>query len=131
MSTRFRPYSPDQMLLLPQDIREWLPDNHLAHHISDLVDGMDLSVFYAPYAGDGRRNMPYAPSMMVKVLIYAYASGVFSSRAIARRLHEEVAFRLRAAGNFPTHRTVCEFRRGHLSDFKNLFVQVLQVRWGW
>ena len=52
MSTRFRPYSPDQMLLLPQDIREWLPDNHLAHHISDLVDGMDLSVFYAPYVGD-------------------------------------------------------------------------------
>ena len=130
MSTRFRPYSPDQMLLLPQDIHEWLPDNHLAHHISDLVDGMDLSVFYAPYAGDGRRNMPYDPSMMVKVLIYAYASGVFSSRAIARRLHEDVAFRLLAAGNFPSHRTVCEFRR-HLSDFKNLFVQVLRVRWGW
>ena len=79
MSTRFRPYSPDQMLLLPQD--KWLPDNHLAHHISDLVDGMDLSVFYAPYASDGRRNMPYDPSMMVKVLIYAYASGVFCSRA--------------------------------------------------
>jgi transposase len=127
MSTRFRPYSPDQMLLLPQDIREWLPDNHLAHHISDLVDGMDLSVFYAPYAGDGRRNMPYDPSMMVKVLIYAYASGVFCSRAIARRLHEDVAFRLLAAGNFPSHRTVCEFRRRHLSDFKNLFVQVLRV----
>ena len=127
MSTRFRPYSPDQMLLLPQDIREWLPDNHLAHHISDLVDGMDLSVFYAPYAGDGRRNMPYDPSMMVKVLIYAYASGVFSSRAIARRLHEDVAFRLLAAENFPSHRTVCEFRRRHLSDFKNLFVQVLRV----
>ena len=127
MSTRFRPYSPDQMLLLPQDIREWLPDNHLAHHISDLVDGMDLSVFYAPYAGDGRRNMPYDPSMMVKVLIYAYASGVFSSRAIARRLHEDVAFRLLAAENFPSHRTVCEFRRRHLSDFKNLFVQVLGV----
>ena len=127
MSTRFRPYSPDQMLLLPQAIREWLPDNHLAHHISDLVDGMDLSVFYAPYVGDGRRNMPYDPSMMVKVLIYAYASGVFCSRAIARRLHEDVAFRLLAAGNFPSHRTVCEFRRRHLSDFKNLFVQVLRV----
>ena len=127
MSTKFRPYAPDQMLLLPQDIREWLPDNHLAHHISDLVDGMDLSVFYAPYAGDGRRNMPYDPSMMVKVLIYAYASEVFSSRAIARRLHEDVAFRLLAAGNFPSHRTVCEFRRRHLSDFKNLFVQVLRV----
>ena len=127
MSTRFRPYSPDQMLLLPQDIREWLPDKHLAHHISDLVDGMDLSVFYAPYVGDGQRNMPYDPSMMVKVLIYAYANRVFSSRAIARRLHEDVAFRLLAAENFPSHRTVCEFRCRHLSDFKNLFVQVLRV----
>ena len=72
-------------------------------------------------------RMPYDPSMMVKVLIYAYASGVFCSRAIARRLHEDVAFRLLAAGNFPSHRTVCEFRRRHLSDFKNLFVQVLRV----
>ena len=72
-------------------------------------------------------RMPYDPSMMVKVLIYAYASGVFSSRAIARRLYEDVAFRLLAAENFPSHRTVCEFRRRHLSDFKNLFVQVLRV----
>ena len=102
MSTRFRPYSPDQMLLLPQDIREWLPDNHLAHHISDLVDGMDLSVFYAPYVGDGRRNMPYDPSMMVKVLIYAYANGVFSSRAIARRLHD-----CRPIGGFVSENAAC------------------------
>ena len=80
MSTTFRPYAPDQMLLLPADLRAWLPEGHLAHHVSDLVDGLDLTAFYGPYEGDGRRNAPYAPRMMVKVLVYAYATGVFSAR---------------------------------------------------
>ena len=65
--------------------------------------------------------------MMVKVLLYAYATGVFSSRGIARRLEEDVAFRVLAAGNFPPHRTVCEFRRRHLEDFKALFVEVVRL----
>ena len=124
MSTTFRPYAPDQMLLLPADLRAWLPEGHLAHHVSDLVDGVDLTAFYAPYAGDGRRNAPDAPRMMVKVLLYAYATGVFSSRGIARKLEEDVAFRVLGAGNFPQHRTLCEFRRRHLSDFKELLVAV-------
>ena len=127
MSTTFRRYAPDQSLLLPPDVRAWLPEGHLAHHISDLVDGLDLTAFYAAYAGDGRRNAPYAPRMMVKVLLYAYATGVFSSRGIARRLEEDVAFRVLAAGNFPQHRTVCEFRRRHLEDFKALFVEVVRL----
>ena len=75
MPTTLRPYQPDQLLLLSPDVREWLASGHLAHHISDLVDALDLSAFYAPYEGDGRRNAPYEPSMMVKVLIYAYATG--------------------------------------------------------
>ena len=78
MSTTFRPYQPDQMLLLAPDLREWLASGHLAHHVSDLVDSLELGAFYARYEGDGRRNSPYEPSMMVKVLIYAYATGVFS-----------------------------------------------------
>ena len=85
MSTTFRPYAPDQMLLLPADLRAWLPEGHLAHHVSDLGDGVDVTAFYAPYAGDGRRNAPSAPRMMVKVLLYAYATGVFSARGIARK----------------------------------------------
>ena len=90
------------MLLLSPDVREWLASGHLAHHVSDLVDALDLSAFYAPYEGDGRRNAPYEPSMMVKVLIYAYATGVFSSRAIARKLEEDVAFRKRCGSpTFP------------------------------
>ena len=99
----------------------------MAHHVSDLVDGLDLTAFYVAYEGDGRRNAPYAPRMMVKVLIYAYATGVFSSRGVARKLEEDVAFRMLAAGNFPQHRTVCEFRRRHLEDFKTLFVEVVRL----
>ena len=127
MSTTFRPYEPDQMLLLPADLREWLPEGHLAHHVSDLGDGLDLTAFYGPYEGDGRRNAPYAPRMMVKVLVYAYATGVFSSRGIARKLEEDGAFRVLGAGNFPQHRTLCEFRRRHLSDFRKLFVAVVRL----
>ena len=124
MPTTFRPYQPEQLLLLSPDLREWLAPGHLAHHVSDLVDALGLSAFYAPYEGDGRRNAPHEPSMMVKILIYAYATGVFSSRAIARKLEEDVAFRVLAAGNFPQHRTICEFRRRHLEDFERMFVEV-------
>ena len=131
MSTTFRPYAPDQMLLLPADLRAWLPEGHLAHHVSDLGDGVDLTAFYAPYAGDGRRNAPSAPRMMVKVLLYAYATGVFSARGIARKLAEDGAFRVLGAGNFPHHRTLCEFRRRHLSDFKELFVAVGRLARAW
>ena len=127
MPTTFRRYEPDQMLLLAPDLREWVGEGHLAHHVSDLVDSVDLSGFYARYEGDGRRNAPYEPSMMVKVLIYGYATGVFSSRRIARKLEDDVAFRMLAAGNFPQHRTICEFRRRHLEDFGRLFVEVVRV----
>ena len=127
MPTTFRPYQPDQLLLLSPDLREWLPPGHLAHHVSDLVDALELSALYAPYEGDGRRNAPYEPSMMVKILIYAYATGVFSSRGIARKLEEDVAFRVLGAGNFPQHRTVSEFRRRHLEEFERMFVEVVRV----
>ena len=127
MPTTFRPYQPDQLLLLAPDVREWLAPGHLAHHVGDLVDALELGALYAPYEGDGRRNAPYEPSMMVKVLVYAYATGVFSSRAIARKLQEDVAFRVLGAGNFPQHRTICEFRRRHLEDFERVFVEVVRV----
>ena len=125
MPTRFRPYQPKQMLLLSPDLREWVPEGHLAHQVSELVDGLELAAFYRRYEEDGQRNAPYEPRMMVKALIYAYATGVFSSRKIASKLEEDVAFRMLAAGNFLQHRTICEFRRRHLKDFKKLFVQVV------
>ena len=123
----FRPDHPDQSLLLPPSLRDWLSPGHLAEHVGDLVDGLDLTAFYAPYEGDGRRKSPYKPRMMLKVLIYGYATGVFSSRGIARKLEEDVAFRVLAAGNFPSHRTICEFRRRHLADLKRLFVEVVRL----
>ena len=127
MPTRFRAYQPDQILLLPVKLKDWVPEGHLAHQVSDVVDKLDLSAFYAPYEGDGRRNAPYSPAMMVKVLIYGYATGVFSSRGIARKLEEDVAFRMLAAGNFPKHRTICEFRRRHLRQFQALFLEVVRL----
>ncbi|HXO19937.1 MAG TPA: IS1182 family transposase [Thermoanaerobaculia bacterium] len=127
MPTSFRPYAPDQSLLLPPSPRDWLPEGHLAYFISETVDTLDLSAFYAPYEGDGRRNQPFEPAMMVKVLLYAYATGTFSSRRIARKLEEDVAYRVLAVGNFPAHRTICEFRQEHLKAFGELFVQVVRI----
>ncbi len=127
MPTTFRPYCPDQRMLLPPDLKDWLPEGHLAHHVSDLVDGLDLSALYAPYEGDGRRKSPYEPRMMLKVLIYGYATSTFSSRGLARKMEEDVAYRFLGAGNFPNHRTICEFRHRHLADFKRLFVEVVRL----
>ena len=86
MPTTFRRYEPDQSFLFPPSPRDWLPEGHLAYFVADTVDALDLSSFFERYEGDGRRNRPYHPAMMVKVLIYAYATGVFSSRKIARKL---------------------------------------------
>jgi len=127
MPTTFRPYAPDQGFLLPPSPRDWLPEDHLAYFISDTVDALDLSAFYERYEGDGRRNCPFDPRMMVKLLLYGYATGTFSSRKIARKLHEDVAFRVLSGGNFPAHRTIAEFRERHLQEFQEVFVQVVQI----
>lgn len=127
MAGSYRPYEPDQVMLLPAAPQDWLPAGHLAYFIHDSVDAMDLRAFYARYEGGGSRNQPFHPAMMVKVLLYAYASGVFSSRKIERRLHEDLAFRMLAAGNFPRHRTICDFRALHLRELSELFVQVVKL----
>jgi transposase len=127
MATSYRAYDPDQVMLLPAALQDWLPKGHLAYFISDTVDALDLSAFYARYAGGGARNQPFHPAMMVKVLVYGYATGVFSSRKIERRLHEDLAFRMLAAGNFPKHRTLRDFRALHLQELSDLFVQVVKL----
>jgi transposase len=127
MPTTFRPCAPDQSLLFPPSPRDWLPPGHLAFFIADTVAALKLDALYAPYAGDGRRNQPFDPQMMVTVLVYAYATGTFSSRRIARKLEEDVAYRVLAAGNFPAHRTIAEFRQQHLATFEALFIQVVQI----
>ncbi len=101
MPHHFRAYQPDQPLLLPPDLRDWLPEDHLVYTVSELVDALDLAALYAPYAQQGSGNLPYAPAMMVKILVYGYATGVLSSRRLAQKLEEDVAFRVLAAGNRP------------------------------
>src|SRR5438874_1887382 len=127
MTTTFRPCAPDQSLLFPPSPHDWLPEGHLAFCIADTVAALDLQEFYAPDEGDGRRNQPFDPQMMATVLLYAYATGTFSSRRIARKLEEDVAYRVLAAGNFPAHRTIAEFRQQHVTAFEALFVEVVQI----
>ena len=127
MSTSYIPYSPEQQYLMPCALQEWLPAGHLAYFISDTIDSLDLKAFHARYAGGGSRNQPFHPAMMVKVLVYAYATGVFSSRKIAKKLHEDIAFRVLAADNFPAHRTIRDFRALHLAEFTELFTQVVRL----
>ena len=127
MSKTFRPYEPDQIFLLPASMREWLPDDHLAYFISDVVDHLDLSGIMERYAGEERGYPPYHPAMMVKVLLYAYCVGVASSRKIEKHLCEDIAFRVLAANNTPDFRTISDFRKDHLKALAGLFLQVLKL----
>ena len=123
----YRSYNPHQLLLLPPSLQDWLPEGHLAYFISDLVDGFDLSAIEAVYEDELRGGPPYHPVMMVNVLLYAYCTRVYSSRRIARRLHEDIAFRVLAAGNTPDFRTISDFRKQHLAALSGLFAQVLAL----
>ncbi|MDP9877829.1 transposase/predicted transcriptional regulator [Variovorax boronicumulans] len=127
MAANYRPYDPQQMMLLPETLQEWLPEGHLAHFISDAIDGFDLGAFHGRYDKGDPRIQPFHPAMMVKVLVYGYATGVLSSRKIARKLHEDVAFRVLAARNFPAHRTIRDFCAFHLKELSELFVQVVRL----
>src|SRR5213083_850424 len=124
----FRPYDLDQRLLLPPDLREWLPDHHLALFVSDVVDGLDLSAILDTYeSGDGRGQPPYHPAMMVKLLLYAYCVGRPSSRKIEHATHRDVAFRVLAGDQHPDHDSIAEFRKRHLDALAALFMQVLRL----
>ena len=127
MSKTFRPYEPGQDFLMPASMREWLPSDHLAYFISDVVDHLDLSSIMERYAGEERGYPPYHPVMMVKVLLYAYCIGVPSSRKIEKRLCEDISFRVLAANNTPDFRTISDFRKGHLKALAGLFLQVLKL----
>jgi transposase len=127
MTASYITYQPEQQQLLPTALQDWLPQGHLAYFINDTVDNLDLSAFHARYDKGGPRNQPFHPAMMVKVMVYGYATGTFSSRKIAKKLHEDIGFRVLAAGNFPAHRTIREFRALHLAEFTELFVQVVRL----
>lgn len=128
MTTRkFRPYDPDALWLLPPSPRDWLPEDPLAYFVSDLVDELNLQPILVTYGGVTRGTAPYHPQLLIKVLLYAYAVGIPASRQIARKLEEDVAFRVLAASQRPDFRTLSDFRKQHLAALTDLFVQVLQL----
>ena len=127
MAKTYRPYLPDQDFLLPPSLQDWLPEGHLAYFVSDLVDQLDLSTITTTYEDEERGYPPYHPVMLTKVLVYGYCVGVFSSRRIQRRLGEDVAFRVLAAGNEPDFRTIADFRKRHLAALQGFFEQVLRL----
>src|SRR3979411_2444701 len=127
MGKSYRPYYPDQEFLLPPSLREWLPENHLVYFVSDVVDNLNLTALDAVYGDEQRGQPPYDPVMMTKVLVYGYCVGVFSSRRIERRLVEDIAFRVLAAGNQTEFRNISDFRKIHLKTLAGLFEQVLQI----
>jgi transposase len=128
MSKTFRPFDIDQPLLLPPDIRDWLPEEHLARFVLEVVPELDLSSILADYQkGDGRGRPPYHPRMMVGLLLYAYCMGIPSSRKIEAATYTDVAFRVLAGNQHPDHDSIATFRKRHLSWLSSLFVQVLQL----
>jgi transposase len=115
----------DQMLLMPPSVRDWIPEDHLAFFLLDVVAELDLAGFYAVYRADGRGGSVYDPTMMLSVLLYAYCTGERSSRRIERRLVEDVAYRVVATNLQPDHATLARFRRRHQDAIAELFGQVL------
>ena len=125
---RFRPYHPDQALLLPPLLRDWLPEGHLASFVSDVADTLDLGPILAVYEQqDGRGAPPYHPLLMVKLLVYGYCTGVLSSRKIERATWEDLPFRVLATDQHPDHDSIAAFRQRHLQALAGLFLEVLQV----
>jgi transposase len=125
MAQNFMACDRDQVLLLPPDLREWLPAGHLARFVVETVDALDLSGVYGYYRQDGRGRPAHDPAMMVALVLYAYAVGVTSSRAIERRCVEDVAFRFITASQAPDHATIARFLVWHRSAIAELFDGVL------
>jgi transposase len=123
---RFKAYDTHQSYLLPPSPREWLPDDHLAYFIDNVVDQLDLSEVFAGYEGT-KGQPPYHPQMMIGVWLYGYCVGIRSSRRLERALYEDVGFRMLSGNQQPDHWTLSEFRRRHLGGLKGLFLQTVKL----
>jgi transposase len=123
--SNFRLIDRDTGFLLPPSVDEWLPQRHLARFVVEVVEGLDLRAMTGSYRGSG--EAPYHPQLLLGLLIYGYATGVFSSRKLERATYDSVAFRFIAANEHPDHDTIAAFRRRFLKQIEALFVQVLGV----
>jgi transposase len=124
---RFRDYNPSQDFLLPPSLREWLPQEHLANFISDVVDTLDLSEIIDAYDNSQGGQASFHPVLMVKLILYAYCVGVPSSRKIEKSTYDVISFRVLSANQYPDHDTIAEFRKRHLVALSRLFLQVLRL----
>ena len=126
MGQNFFPDTVNQTLLFPPSLHDWLPETHLSRFLVDVVSELDLSAIYKSYEEkDGRGQAAYAPAMMVRLLLYGYATGVYSSRKIEKRTYEDLAFRYLSGDQHPDHATLAEFRKRHLEALAGLFTQAL------
>jgi transposase len=123
--SNFRPHDRQTGFLLPPSVDEWLPERHLARFIVEVIDGLDLSAMNGSYRGSG--SAAYPPRQLLAILVYGYATGVFSSRKLERATYDSVAFRFIAGNEHPDHDTIAKFRRDFLKEIEGLFVKVLQL----
>ena len=123
--SNFRPHERQTGFLLPPSVDDWLPEKHLARFIVEVIDGLDLRAMSGSYRGSGSAS--YHPRLLLGILVYGYATGVFSSRKLERATYDSVAFRFIAANDHPDHDTIAAFRRRFLKEIEALFVEVLQV----
>jgi len=121
--SNFRNFDRDTGFLLPPSVDEWLPEKHLARFVAEVIDSLDLSAISNSYRGSGSAS--YHPKLLLGVLVYGHATGVFSSRKLERATYDSVAFRFIAANDHPDHDTIAAFRRRFLKNIETLFVQVL------
>ena len=123
--SNFRPINRDMDFLMPPSVDEWLPQRHLARFVVEVIEGLDLRAMTGSYRGSGEAS--YHPQLLLGLIIYGYATGVFSSRNLERATYDSVAFRFIAANEHPDHDTIATFRRRFLKQIEALFVQVLGV----
>ena len=123
--SNFRTIDRETGYLLPPSVNEWLPERHLARFVVKIIDGLDLSAMSRSYRGTGSAS--YHPALLLGILVYGYATGVFSSRKLERATYNSVAFRFIAANDHPDHDTIATFRRRFLKEIEGLFVQVLEL----
>lgn len=125
--TQFKPYQPNQLLLLPPDMKQWLREDDLAYFIMDVVNGLDLSPIYQSYDSSKGGQPPFDPKMMTGMLLYAYCVGIPSSRKIEKATYQQIPFRVLTADQQPDHDTIAEFRKRHLKALSGLFVEALRL----
>ena len=127
MSKTYRPWNPNQQYLLPPSVQDWLPENDMVYFLLDTVNELDISAITQKYEQENRGFPPFHPRMMVALLLYSYCRGIFSSRKIMQACQERISFKVIVGDDIPNFRTISDFRKLHIKELQQLFVQVLQL----